>query len=239
MNNTAKIASNETDIDNKLLLLAECFLFRHLESLELEKFVASTNLRSVLANEIVIQKYDQSTEMYIIVSGRVSLTTTSDKGKDLSLGVLGEGNIFGEMSLFDKKERSATITAIEPSKFLVISQKPFVKLVNDNPKIALKLLAAMAGRLRYANQSIEEKYFGQVHVRLAKKIVALAKIYGSTAEEGIAISIQLSYSDLAKPVGISIDNVSRQLKRWQDKGILKYDDGSLVILKLDDLKSLN
>jgi len=233
MNDTAKNISNETDIDNKLLLLAECFLFRHLEPEELDKFVTSTNLRKVEADHVVIQKYDQSTEMYIIISGRVSLTTTSDKGKELSLGVLGEGNIFGEMSLFDRKERSATITAIEPCKFLVISQLPFVKLVSDNPRIALKLLAAMAGRLRYANQSIEEKYFGQVHVRLAKKLVALAKIYGSDTADGLSISIQLSYSDLAKPVGISIDNVSRQLRRWQEKGILKYDNGSLVIVKLD------
>ena len=236
--NVAKKFPTETDKISKLLILAECFLFRHLESSELEKFVESTSLRIATVKEVVIQKYDQSTEMYIIVNGKVSLTTTSDKGKELSFGILGEGNIFGEMALFDKKERSATITAVEACKFLVIKQLPFVKLVNENPKIALKLLAAMAGRLRYANQSIEEKYFGQTHIRLARKIVALAKIYGSSSIEGVKISIQLSHSDLAKPVGISIDNVSRQLKRWQEQGLLHYDNGSLIIHKLDELKSL-
>lgn len=237
MSNEA-LKTDDSENNHKLLLLAECFLFRHLDLSELTKLVDSAGLALASANDVVIEQYDHTKEMYIIVSGKVSISTTSDEGKELSFGVLGEGNIFGEMALFDNKERSATITALEPCKFLVIKQLPFIRFISQNPKVALKFLASMSVRLRFSNQNIEEKYFGQTHVRLAKKIFSLAKIYGNADKDGITISIKLSHVDLAKSVGISTDSVMRQLASWQAQALLTYDDGTLRVRDLDGLKLL-
>ena len=232
------LKTDDTEKNHKLLLLAECFLFRHLDLAELTSLVDAAGLALASAQDVIIQQYDQTKEMYIIVSGKVSITTTSDEGKELSFGVLGEGNIFGEMALFDNKERSATITALESCKFLVIKQMPFIRFISQNPKVALKFLAAMSVRIRFSNQNIEEKYFGLTHVRLAKKIFSLAKIYGHTENDDITISIKLSHSDLAKSVGISTDSVSRQLATWQTQEILSYHKGTLRVRDIDRIKAL-
>lgn len=220
----------------KVLLLSGSYLFCDLSYEELDQLAKNTTVRTAAVNEVIFRKNDGGREMFVIFSGQVALSTVSDKDKRVRFGNLGEGAMFGEIALFDNQERTATITAIQPTILLVLEQYPFLDFVQQNPSVSLKLLRAMATRLRYTDQIFEEVLFGSLHVRLAKKLLALSKIFGETVAEGERITITLPPQEVAKMLGATTDNIKKPVKRLQDQKLIKYHEGQFTIL---DTKALN
>jgi len=85
-------------------------------------------------------------ELFVIVEGRATVKTP--RGRTIRLG---RGDFFGEMSLIDGAVRSATVTADEPMKLLVVGQREFWELLNTAPSISKKIMSTLAARLRDAD----------------------------------------------------------------------------------------
>lgn len=224
--------------NQKVLWLSGSYLFCDLNFEELDELAKYTTIRPAAVNEVIFRKNDQGREMFVILSGQVSLSTVSGKDKILCFGTLGKGAMFGEIALFDNQERTATITAIQPTILLVLEQQPFLKFIKQNPSISLKLLNAMATRLRYTDQIFEEVLFGPLHVRLAKKLLALSNIFGETVEEGVNITINLSRQEIAKMLGASTDSINKQIKRLEDQKLILFSEGRFTILDTKALGAL-
>jgi CRP-like cAMP-binding protein len=99
--------------------------------------------------EVIFREGDPATELYVIKSGRVDVTT----GNRL-LATLDDNGIFGEMALIDKTPRSATVTAATDVELVPVNEKQFLFLVSQTPFFALKVMRVLAGRLRVANKAI-------------------------------------------------------------------------------------
>ena len=98
--------------------------------------------------EVIFREGDPATELYVIKSGRVDVTT----GNRL-LATLDDNGIFGEMALIDKTPRSATVTAATDVELVPVNEKQFLFLVSQTPFFALKVMRVLAGRLRAANKA--------------------------------------------------------------------------------------
>jgi len=224
---------------HKRLLLADSFLFNELSSEELNQLVEHVNTQTVKTKEVIFHKSDNSKQMYIIASGKVSLNTFSDEGKELSFGILGKGEIFGEISLFDNKERTATVTAMEPTELLVLEQTPVLNFIKDNSSVALKLLTAFATRLRNTDLFFEDTVFRQLPCRLAKKLLDLADNFGTSTDKGVQISIKLSQNDIGKMSGASRESVNKQMRIWEDNGLINMNKGYITINQPKELETLS
>ena len=110
---------------------------------------AGVPIRTFKEGEIIFREGDPATELYVIKSGRVDITT----GNRL-LATIGENGIFGEMALIDKEPRSATVTAASDVEVVPVGEKQFLFLVSQTPFFALKVMRVLAGRLRVANRAI-------------------------------------------------------------------------------------
>ncbi len=106
-------------------------------------------IRSFKQGEIIFREGDPATELYVIKSGRVDITT----GNRL-LATLDDNGIFGEMALIDKTPRSATVTAATDVELVPVNEKQFLFLVSQTPFFALKVMRVLAGRLRIANKAV-------------------------------------------------------------------------------------
>jgi CRP-like cAMP-binding protein len=106
-------------------------------------------VRAFNQGEIIFREGDPATELYVIKSGRVDIST----GNRL-LATLGDHGIFGEMALIDKTPRSATVTAATDVELVPVNEKQFLFLVSQTPFFALKVMRVLAGRLRAANKAI-------------------------------------------------------------------------------------
>ncbi len=106
-------------------------------------------IRAFKQGEVVFREGDPATELYVVKSGRVDISS----GNRL-LATLEENGIFGEMALIDKAPRSATVTAATDVELVPVNEKQFLFLVSQTPFFALKVMRVLAGRLRVANRAV-------------------------------------------------------------------------------------
>lgn len=135
-------------IAEKILLLRNIDIFSELSVSELGAVASVTETRECRDNETVIREGESGEEVFLIISGAVSVTKKGDGGKEIQLDTMSEGDCFGEMALFEKMTRSATIRTSEPSRFLILHKQPFNELVREYPRIALGICTALSHRLR-------------------------------------------------------------------------------------------
>jgi CRP-like cAMP-binding protein len=99
---------------------------------------------------VIFRQGDEGNCMYFISQGKVKISISSPEGEIL-IATLKEGEIFGEMALFDRLPRSATAIASGKTRLLTIDKKKFLGSISRDPSIAFKILEAMSQRTRRLN----------------------------------------------------------------------------------------
>jgi len=95
----------------------------------------------------VFRQGDAGHCMYVVQEGAVEVSTHGDAG-EVPLRVLGKGEIFGEMSLFDRSPRSATVRAKGEARLLTLEKEGFLRRVHEDPSLAFNILRTMSRRIR-------------------------------------------------------------------------------------------
>ncbi|HVA52680.1 MAG TPA: cyclic nucleotide-binding domain-containing protein [Acidimicrobiales bacterium] len=127
-----------------IAMLANRPLFAGLSRRELESVAALGVTLEIAANQVLTKEGAVGEEAFLIVSGNAHCTV----GDQVEVADLGPGELFGEMSLLDGDRRSATVIADTDMTVTVFERREFIRLVETSPDVAMKLLAAMAARLR-------------------------------------------------------------------------------------------
>jgi len=126
-----------------------------------EIFINELSLIAKSKGEFVVKEGDRDDHMYIIVEGKVKVMLKRGK-KEITLATLEKGNFFGEMSLFGKNPRSATVQALTDLKLLKITREDIDRIGESNPKLlsefALGLCTELCQRISEANISLEAYY---------------------------------------------------------------------------------
>jgi len=103
--------------------------------------------REYKAGEIIVRQGDAGNCMFVIQTGEVEALAESD-GKELRLRTMGPNEFFGEMALFEKEIRTATIKAVKPTRILTIDKKNFLGGVHEDPSLSFRILQMMSHRIR-------------------------------------------------------------------------------------------
>lgn len=215
--------------------LRGCGLFRLLTETEIDAVLARSVIRRVERNESVMRQGDPGDSMMVIVQGRVRVSIASEEGQEISIGVLGPGEVLGEMALLDGGERSTSITGIEDGVLLVIPRGDFLPLLQGSASLCLRLMQVLCGRLRRANVSMEEMATLDLSARLGRLLVRLAESFGSRGDGGRRLDVKLSQKDLSTLVAASREKVNRQLRQWEQEGAIARERGYLVIRRPEAL----
>src|SRR3989304_3553806 len=105
--------------------------------------------------EAIIRQGEPGDRMYVIQSGCAAVIAQIG-GKEIHIANLNVGDIFGEMALFDKEVRSATVRAVGEARLLSIDRQGFLRRVNEDPSLAYRILQQMSARLRKMNTEISQ-----------------------------------------------------------------------------------
>lgn len=142
-----------SEVNLKLDTLKKIPLFRYLTYQELVKVLNITYLETYEAGTPVIKEAENGEELYIILAGRVVVSRGNQEIVELHPGVH-----FGEMALVDQSPRSATVTAKDPTRVLVVQRRSFYTLIRKEPVLAVKLLwsfvQVLSRRLRETNEQL-------------------------------------------------------------------------------------
>lgn len=158
------------EVNLKLEMLHKMPLFRFVTYQELVRVVNITDVKTFAAGETVVTEGDEGEEMFLVLSGKVRIHT----GETL-IAHLGPGQHLGEMSLIDKAPRSASVTAEEESRLLIIGRRGFFDLVRKNHDIAVKLLWSFLGVLNQRLRTTSRE-LGETRDELHRVLVARASV---------------------------------------------------------------
>ena len=104
-------------------------------------------------SEVIIRQGNTGDSMYVVQSGRVEVIQSSETGEQ-HLAFLEAGDFFGEMAVFEKEVRSATVRAVGESRVLKIDKKTLLRRIREDPLLAVNLLKTMSHRIRYLNSTV-------------------------------------------------------------------------------------
>ncbi len=219
--------------------LTNAQIFRSLEPDAIDTILARAVVRRVARGETIRRRGDPGTGMVIIVNGRVRISLVSEDGREVTLTMLGPGEVLGEMTLLDGSECSADATAQEDCLLLSIERAQFLRLLRSNSELCLQLLAVLFQRLRRANAALEDMALLDLSTRLGRLLLRLAGDYGVAGPKGTRIELKMSQKDLSSLAGASREKVNRQLRQWEEEGIIGKDNGRMLILRPEALAPLD
>lgn len=209
-------------------LLASPF-FRPMRPEELDEILGLAREQRVARGAAVFAKGDPGDSMMAVLAGRIRIGAISPDGKEVTLNVIGQGEIFGEIALLDGKPRSADATALEDSVLMVIERRHFLPFLLSHGDLVERLLIVLCDRLRRTSLALEEIALFDLPARLARLLIKLAADYGRPVAEGLRIDLKLSQRDLATLVASTRESVNKQLRNWGRDGVLGQQDGYLVL----------
>jgi CRP-like cAMP-binding protein len=191
--------------------------------------------QSIKRGNTLFQEGDAGDRLYIVTEGKIKLSHASGDGRESVLMVLGPGDMFGELSLFDPGPRTATAVAVTDSQVLGLGNTDLNPWLADRPEVAQKLLQALAHRLRRTNETMSDLVFADVPGRVAKALLELGEKFGSKTESGIYVNHDLTQEELAQLVGASRETVNKALADFVSRGWLKLETRSVELLDLERL----
>ncbi len=129
-------------------VIAQVPLFSNLTRRDLQVLSANCREREYPAGATLLRQGETGVGLFILTNGTVRITQESPEGDVRDLGTFERGAVLGEMSLLDDLPRTATVTALEPTRALVIPVWDFRAALRESPDISIKLLAVLSRRLR-------------------------------------------------------------------------------------------
>lgn len=196
---------------------------------------ASLVARDIAKGEVVFSEGQPGDQMYVIVEGKVKLGQTSADGRESLLGVLGPGEMFGELSLFDPGLRTSTATALTDSVVLALGHDQLTPWLTGRPEVAAALLQALARRIRRTNEAMADLVFSDVPGRVAKALMELGEKFGEVTSEGLLVTHDMTQEELAQLVGASRETVNKALADFTSRGWIRLESRQVVILDVERL----
>ncbi|MBK3564566.1 MULTISPECIES: Crp/Fnr family transcriptional regulator [unclassified Streptomyces] len=190
------------------------------------------------ARNVILRQDEPSAHVLLILHGWTKVTAIAANGYEALLALRGPGDIVGEGAALSRRQRSATVTALEPVEAVVIEQSRFTAFLGDHPPVALHLLGLATDRQRSTDRRRLEWAALTVRERLAVLLLELVRTHGHRTDEGIELTIGLSQQEFAGSVGSSREAVARLLRELRTRKVVTTERRRIVVLRPDVLRRI-
>ncbi|SDD38329.1 transcriptional regulator [Sanguibacter gelidistatuariae] len=211
-------------------------LFATMEETETRALLASMTKVELARGDVLFTEGQPGDRLYVIREGKIKLGRSSGDGRENLIAVLGPGEMFGELSLFDPGPRSLGASAVSDSVVYELGHSALVAALEENPGVAKHLLTALARRLRRTNEALADLVFSDVPGRVAKALLDLSTRFGEQVDEGIRVAHDLTQEELAQLVGASRETVNKALADFAGRGWVRREGRAVVLLDIDRLE---
>jgi CRP/FNR family cyclic AMP-dependent transcriptional regulator len=235
MRQTVAVKPEEGLVTETGVGLANTPLFAALDDDAAAALRSCMNETKVARGRTLFNEGDPGDKLYVVTEGKIKLGRTAADGRENLLAVLGPGEMFGELSLFDPGPRTATATAVTDTTVLGLGHGDLQPWLTGRPEVASHLLGALAQRLRRTNEAMADLVFSDVPGRVAKALLDLARRFGVQAEDGLHVTHDLTQEELAQLVGASRETVNKALADFASRGFLRLEARAVVILDVERL----
>lgn len=188
------------------------------------------------AKRVILLENDWGGSVYFILDGWVKIRTHNANGREVTLNIVGKGEIVGEMAALDEVPRSTDAITLTPTTVSSIPASDFLALLQTEPQAGIRLTQLISKRLRQVNRRLRLREAESL-ARVADTLLFLVEGQGTTTEEGIKIP-NLPHRELASITGLARETVSRALTKLEQDGVISREADNLCVLDLDTLENL-
>jgi CRP/FNR family transcriptional regulator, dissimilatory nitrate respiration regulator len=210
---------------NHLQFLHNSQLCQQLNPTEMEQLARIVAFSEVPNGTLVFLEGDDATGFYVLLRGGMRIYKASPDGKEYTLHRIKPGQVFAEAAVFHGGKFPANCEAIKDSSVAFFPKIDFVRLIEKDPQISLKMIGSMAAFLRDFNQTIEMLSLKEVSARLAMWLVGAAERAHSNQ-----ITLPMTKGELANVLGTINETLSRNLRKLIDLQVVAVDGKEITIL---------
>jgi CRP-like cAMP-binding protein len=210
---------------NKLWYLSQINIMNELPIEDLKEIDRLASMFKTPMGTIISSPDHPHQSLYLLKKGKVRLYKLNREGKEFTLGILGDGNIFGEVESFSTGTGDTYVQAMEDSLICVLNKNDFEEFMKTRPRLALKMIEVLTNRLREAEEMLENLAYGSVKKRLLYLLSKLGQNFGTWEGDYLTLNIRLSHQDLATMIGATRETVSATMSELSRQGIITRNRG--------------
>jgi CRP/FNR family cyclic AMP-dependent transcriptional regulator len=182
--------------------------------------------RAFPKNTVVVTEGDRTDTLHIIVSGRVKIYVSDEKGKEIVLNDAGPGEYFGELVL-DEGPRAASVMTLEPTRFLVVPRDDLREFVASSPEFSLHLIRKLIRRVRVLTNDVKSLALMDVYGRVARMLLDLAV----ERDGSLVIEDRPTQQEMANRVGASREMINKILGDLASGGYITVERDRITIAR--------
>jgi CRP/FNR family cyclic AMP-dependent transcriptional regulator len=203
-------------------------LFKGLANERLEAIARGCTWRNFASGTQILCRESHDCDVYLLVSGKVRVTTYSAAGRQVTFRDCAPGEFFGEVAALDDMPRSADVVALEGSLLASMRAAEFRKLLRDEPALAERVLRRLAALVRRLSERVIDLSTLGVHYRIHGELLRLAReagVEGNTSR----IDPAPKHADLASQVSTYREQVTREMSALAKAGLLRKEGRALIV----------
>lgn len=208
---------------NKLFMLSQINLLDELPMEEIEAIDKMTDVKPIKKGTIIFGPEHPWEALFLLKKGRVRLYRLSSAGKQFTVDILGDGNVFGETASFSFTGDDVYAEALEETYLCVLSKSRFEALVKAQPELSLKFISILSSRLKELSELSENIAVRDVKSRIIYLLLRLSERFGTRQKEWQTIEMKLTHHDIASMIGSTRETVSLCINELKKETMIEKD----------------
>ena len=205
---------------------------------EMEDLAKRTPDTFLEQGDVLYSPRESTERLFILKKGRVQLYEVDRGGEEMTLSVVEDGNVFGEMALTGQSLKGLYVRALTPSTVVSLRREELEALIMNKPEVGLRLVRELAEKL-HASQARYADIIGKdVPARLATLILTLVDTEGLVSSESYRIPTHYTHERLASMIGCGRVAVTRAFRKLEEGGAVKLKERRIIVKDLYALKDL-
>lgn len=213
-------------------------LFKDLSARERSRIAKSMVQTSYTAGQYIISSSSSGSDIYFIISGKVSASALSTQGKPVHFEDLKPGAMFGELSAIDPSHRSSDCIASTDAEVAKLSAADFHRYMDEFPAVRNAVLVRLTRMVRYHMQRVFEFSTNKVEMRVRLELQRIAAAHAGNKTKNIVITEYPTHAGIASRISSHREAVTRELNKLQKAGIITWNRDTHIIHDLDKLGEL-
>lgn len=218
--------------------IGSCSLFEKLNASQLTSLETRARIRTFDRGSTIYIPNDTPETVFLLADGRVRLCSHTPDGKQIILGFIEPGEIFGELSLLDESPYEERAEAVSQATVVLIPAEVVRSLMEVDAKLSLGITKLLGFRRTRIERRLRSLIFRSNRDRVIQLLLDLCEQYGRSSTNGVEIGIPLSHQDMASIVGTTRESTTLVLGEFQEMGIVRVSRQRVVVLDLSRLAGL-
>lgn len=197
--------------------------------------VAGALPRRVTNGTTLVRQGEPTTAVYVVIRGAIRLSAVLLSGREVVLGIVGGGEIFGEVAVLDDPTSPVDARAIATTDVLPLPLPALEAVFARRPVTATQVVRMLADRLRRTSAALEDALARDVTCRVSRTISDLASRHGAPAPDGVRLRLPVTQDEIGKMAGTSRESVNRTIASLSARGLVRTDPAGLVVKDVNAL----